>query len=139
MAPLRSPGTETKFEEVFLSRDGLGGFTEKAVVGEESFTSRRKFLADGTLWKLLEIDRNYLKRRVQRAGNLNLKQIEKVIMDNPEKQKSWRIERATAFAFYKVKKTNEGRSIEKCHVTLTFWTSSSLGKTTSTTSAGSRF
>ena len=40
MAPLRSPGTETKFEEVYLSRDGLSAFTETVVVGKGSFTSR---------------------------------------------------------------------------------------------------
>ena len=41
MAPLRSPGTETKFEEVYLSRDGLSDFTETVVVKKESFTPGR--------------------------------------------------------------------------------------------------
>ena len=41
MAPLGSPGTDTKFE-AFLSRGGLSGFTATIVVGKESFTSGRE-------------------------------------------------------------------------------------------------
>ena len=111
MAPLRSPGTETNFEEAFLSRDGLSGFTETAVVEEESFTSGREFLADGTLWNLLEIDRNYLKRRVQRAGNLNLKQqIEKGHHGQPRETKIMENRAGNRFCFLQSK--NQRRKVD---------------------------
>ena len=43
MASLGSPGTDSKFEGGFQSRDGISDFTETAVGGKGSLTSGRKF------------------------------------------------------------------------------------------------
>lgn len=56
---LGSPGTDPKFEGLFLSRDGLSCFTETIVVGKGSFIAPgRKFKQlelCGNYWKLIEI------------------------------------------------------------------------------------
>ena len=53
MAPLGSPGTDPDFEDVFQSRDRLGGFTETIVVGKVSF------IAPGRKFKPTELCGNY--------------------------------------------------------------------------------
>lgn len=61
MAPLESPGTDPKFEEVFQSRGGLSGFTVTVVFDKGSFTSGRKFKLTelcGNYWKMIEITRS---------------------------------------------------------------------------------